>query len=142
MSLYTLVYHSKAVIDFNRYALQALLLTARQHNARHDITGMLLYADGHFIQVLEGEKPVIDELYQHIQNDSRHIKVRKIYEHDIEERAFAEWSMGFKELTRQEYRNISNLSLFLSEQNQELELTATDIYQLLTRFRQDPACFS
>ena len=59
MSLYTLVYHSKALIDFDRHAMHSLLFVSRRNNMAKHITGVLLYAEGHFIQVLEGKNRLL-----------------------------------------------------------------------------------
>ena len=142
MSLYTLVYHSKALIDFDRHAMHSLLFVSRRNNMAKHITGVLLYADGHFIQVLEGKKPLVLDLYQTIQNDTRHVQVRTIYEKQIQEREFADWSMGYKELTRTEFRNIPSLNMFLGEETGEWEKNSVEVYKLLVQFKQDPGCFS
>ena len=95
MSLITLVYVSFAEHTMTDSELRELLEESRQNNARLNITGMLLYRDGFFIQALEGEAEVVDELYANIAKDPRHTHVVTVYRNKITERSFGTWSMGF-----------------------------------------------
>lgn len=96
MSLCSLVYVSLAVRKMTDTDLSELLATSRKNNAKQEITGLLLYRDGFFIQALEGEESVIDALFKKIRKDQRHSDVLLLFKEPIDERSFAEWSMGFK----------------------------------------------
>ena len=110
--MYHLVYTSHATHPFSESDLIALLKESRHFNRRHDITGMLLYIQGKFIQVLEGEKETVLELYGRIVTDSRHHRASVIVEGESGKRIFKDWSMGFRRITEQEalhlggFRNI------------------------------------
>lgn len=54
-----LVYMSAALWRPTRSDLVTLLAKARQNNSQLGVTGMLLYHDGSFMQVLEGEEPAV-----------------------------------------------------------------------------------
>jgi hypothetical protein len=56
---------------------------------------MLLYQNGTFMQMLEGEKQPVLNLYDKITKDDRHTGIHTVLEGDIEERNFEDWSMGF-----------------------------------------------
>lgn len=90
-----LVYVSAAARPFDAPALAELLRASRARNAADGLTGMLLYHDGSFIQVLEGPEPAVRACYARIQRDRRHVRVTTVFEEEDGERAFAEWSMGF-----------------------------------------------
>ncbi len=75
--------------------LMDILHNARQHNSAVGISGVLLYSEGTFIQVLEGQDKVIDALYLRISADNRHKNVIKLIEGPIEEKSFSQWVMGF-----------------------------------------------
>jgi hypothetical protein len=60
---------------------------------------MLLYVDGSFIQVLEGEPDAVQETYTRILADSRHHQVYKLLDEPITVRDFPDWSMGLRDLT-------------------------------------------
>lgn len=78
--------------------LERILQSAVRHNLAQGITGMLLYANGTFIQVLEGEEAAVDETFARVERDPRHTGVFVIDRAPIRDRAFGQWSMGFKRL--------------------------------------------
>jgi hypothetical protein len=90
-----LIYASAATRNFDAIDLTALLMMARQKNESLDITGMLVYHDDSFLQVLEGEETAVDSLYQHIIRDDRHTKCTLLLRTFIDRRNFGDWSMGF-----------------------------------------------
>lgn len=92
------IYASAATAPLNRDELQALLARSRQSNAAAGLSGLLLYDDGSFFQVLEGPAGVVDALYARIEADLRHDHVTQIIREPIHRRAFGEWSMGFQDL--------------------------------------------
>ncbi len=93
--LVSLVYASTASQPFRETALEELLATCRRLNAARDVTGMLLYRGGRFIQILEGARDTVDELFAKISRDPRHHDVRMLIEEPISERRFVEWTMGY-----------------------------------------------
>ena len=97
--LYSLAYFSRNAIngsaDEMRSAIAAILAAARRNNARHGVTGALLFSDGCFAQVLEGARGDIETVFEKIQCDARHRDVTIMHLHPVEERSFGEWSMAF-----------------------------------------------
>jgi len=73
---------------------------------------MLLYIEGdfasqkggRFMQVLEGDEQDVKDIYTKIKNDPRHHNVILLNQHYIEERNFKTWSMGFKSIALDQYR--------------------------------------
>lgn len=117
--MYHLVYSSVAINPFTESDLIKLLEQSRQYNKQVNITGMLLYAQDKFIQVLEGDKIVVNKLYSKIVVDPRHKKVTIVIEGESEERIFKDWSMGFKKLSHQEVQDLSgfkDIHTFFNEQ--------------------------
>ena len=94
-ALYTLIYRSQASRAVHEVTLPPLLRKARLHNERTRIGGLLLYANGEFMQVLEGSEPALSQLYARIQADPRHYAVRTIAYGPIAERAFPDWCMAY-----------------------------------------------
>ncbi|UOQ74109.1 BLUF domain-containing protein [Hymenobacter cellulosilyticus] len=94
-SIYQLLYRSQAVGPMAEQHLQQLLEWSRAYNAQHRITGLLLYSEGHFVQVLEGPQEEVRTLYARIQQDVRHQRIVTIGEGPEPVRRFADWSMGF-----------------------------------------------
>jgi len=108
--MYHLVYTSVAVAPFSEVDLIQLLEQSRNSNKTTEITGILLYIQGKFIQVLEGEKSVVSKLYTKIVGDGRHKKVMIVIEGDSKERMFKGWSMGFKKIGIQQFESLSGFS--------------------------------
>jgi len=59
---------------------------------------MLLFLQERFIQVLEGDKKKVDDLYETIKVDSRHRSVSIILQGEMDQRIFSNWTMGFQSL--------------------------------------------
>jgi hypothetical protein len=95
------VYVSSAVEWFSMADLRLLLAKSRERNEREGITGMLLFKDGHFMQVVEGEDEAVKRLHDRIQADPRHRGIVTVDGGPIEARRFADWRMGFYDLNEE-----------------------------------------
>ncbi|WP_281560553.1 BLUF domain-containing protein [Thalassomonas sp. RHCl1] len=94
-----LIYISSATSWPTERDLTELLEQARARNIRQNITGLLLYGNATYMQVLEGEEKDVHEIYSAIKKDPRNNSVVTLLEEEITERDFPDWSMGFKNLT-------------------------------------------
>lgn len=94
-----LIYISSATRAMGEQDLLDLLAQSRSRNTRQHVTGMLLYRDGAFLQVLEGERVDVKEIYRSITMDDRNTGHYLIANEAITDRNFPTWSMGFKDLT-------------------------------------------
>lgn len=63
-------------------------------NARVNITGLLIFAGGCFLQVVEGETRAVDYLMQRLKQDKRHRDVAIVVDEPIRRRSYGEWHMG------------------------------------------------
>lgn len=85
------VAHSLSNVDIAK-----ILASARRRNLAEDITGMMIYHRGEFVQILEGEKESIENVYEKfIGPDLRHTALNKVHQNTISHRSFSQWSMGF-----------------------------------------------
>ncbi len=98
--LVRLLYASRAVDPIAPEALLAILRQSKANNARQGITGVLCCSSDMFLQVLEGGRPAVNQLYNRITTDPRHRQVELLNYAEIHERRFAGWSMGQVNLTR------------------------------------------
>lgn len=101
-NMYQVLYLSNAKQRLSDDELESLLTQARDRNAQHGLTGMLVYHDGSFIQILEGEKPVVEKVLNSILNDPRHDNIIVVDEQEISQRSFPDWSMAYKKITQPE----------------------------------------
>src|SRR4051812_26378365 len=98
MSLIHLVFVSSATPPFSQADLLALLEISCCNNEAVGITGMLLYRDGNFMQVLEGEESAVTATHDRISRDRRHDGLITMLKGPIAKRNFGDWSMGFRNL--------------------------------------------
>ena len=96
MAYLQLAYISVAAHDFDAEALSTLMRQCRRRNREDEITGILLYEDGQFLQVLEGTEDTVRSAYVRIQQDPRHRGVETICERRIPHREFGRWNMGLR----------------------------------------------
>lgn len=117
-SITILVYASSAVALLGREQLLALMEQARADNAARHITGMLLYKDGNFLEVLEGPKDEVERTFHRISRDRRHQDVMVLLKEERTGRTFSDWSMAFYDRQikkRGEELEIPGFSTFLHE---------------------------
>jgi hypothetical protein len=98
--LVRLMYASRAAPSVDAEELQTLLRQSRSGNAKLGVTGVLCYSGGVFMQVLEGGRSAVNQLYRRIAGDPRHTQVELLAYREIAERRFAGWSMGMVDLSR------------------------------------------
>lgn len=96
--MFELLYTSVSPKSLSEPDLFEILDKARLKNKSLGITGMLIYHDREIIQILEGEKNTVKELFQTIFEDRRHTSVDIFYQGEVESRSFTDWSMAFKSL--------------------------------------------
>ncbi|TGE29074.1 BLUF domain-containing protein [Hymenobacter metallicola] len=106
-SLYHLAYQSTATGMPTEQDLEELLVQARATNQQHGLTGVLLYCEGRFMQVLEGSEEAVQGIYARIERDLRHHNVIKFTDGPIRRRSFSTWSMGFKAVHPEDFQHLA-----------------------------------
>ncbi len=97
--LVELAYVSAAMRELSTVELEQILTSARRNNEPLGITGILLYHRGSFLQVLEGPAAAVDEVFSQITSDPRHGNGLLVSRRVISDRSFADWQMGFIDLS-------------------------------------------
>jgi hypothetical protein len=113
--LHQLVYVSSATAPFAQDDLLALLEQSRKRNGSVGVTGILLYCDGNFMQVLEGPRHAVFATHQRIQGDARHRGLITLRNAAIPARSFPDWSMAFRNLELAGTVDISGYNDFLNQ---------------------------
>jgi hypothetical protein len=136
-AMYSLLYISRADINFTDQELLQLLEQCREKNLRLEITGMLLYKDGNFMQLLEGDPSAVRSLYETISADFRHCNVNCLIEGHVAARQFPQWSMGFQNLKSVDLQAVPGYSEFLNLplSQQEFSANPTRAQELLLLFK-------
>lgn len=94
-SLYSLVYTSTASRPLAKSDLENILTSARKRNLQAQVTGLLLFTDGKFMQYLEGPKAGVLAIFEIIKTSSLHQDMIAISQQPLERREYGEWSMAF-----------------------------------------------
>jgi hypothetical protein len=134
-ALWHLIYASAASKGFKLSDLEEILRVARKNNARDDISGMLLFEGKSFLQVLEGERRKIDVLLEKIRNDRRHARTVLLLREPIEQRSFADWTMGYTRVALGELQDATGVNDFFSDQSSFADLDSAKVRSLLELFR-------
>lgn len=90
--------------------LIALLEQSRARNRTLNITGMLLFAEDTYLQVLEGEKADVHKVFDSIKSDPRAKRIITLVEQNVSRREFPNWSMGFENLSNKKHTQLSGFS--------------------------------
>jgi hypothetical protein len=98
-----LVYVSTATMLPTQDIVEPILATAHRNNATFGLTGMLLWKEMAFAQLLEGPPESLDSLWDRLVADDRHEDVRLLSRWEIEERFFSEWSMASHRLDQRQH---------------------------------------
>lgn len=94
--MHIITYISAARRLLSQEEILHLLVKSRDANESFDITGMLLYHEGTFMQTIEGPTQHVMQLWRNIQKDVRHHHISPILDEPISERVFPHWRMGFR----------------------------------------------
>lgn len=96
--IFQLVYSSVATKEFWPDDLFVLVEKSRRKNFDRDITGMLLYHQGKFLQLLEGPEAAVRGCYARVERDPRHHSTRVLLTQTSEHRDFPNWTMGYEKV--------------------------------------------
>jgi hypothetical protein len=96
---YQIIYSSQATVPMSLADLEEILADARAGNERRQVTGVLVYVEGVFMQILEGEEDVLRSLMHSIAIDTRHTDVKVFHEAAVAHRTFTNWRMAYLSAT-------------------------------------------
>ena len=114
VKLTQLIYVSDAKVAMTAGAVESIVRNCRRNNEERNITGLLIYSGGHFIQLLEGHEPVLANLFAKISGDARHHNVERLLFAVATERLFPDWRMGLLNLDNIDALDRSRLKTFIN----------------------------
>jgi hypothetical protein len=123
---YQVIYSSESSTPMQSDDLEDILENARESNLEAGITGALVYIDGFFLQILEGEAQALQALMARITKDVRHEAVTVLKQGEIAASLFSDWSMAYLSATAEEVARWAGLS------------STTAVSDVLTDMRRDP----
>jgi hypothetical protein len=98
MEMHQLLYVSQAARNIPASDLDDILAAGRANNLTRDLSGILVHVDGGFLQILEGQRDAVMQMYGRIAEDQRHSHPRVLVDRTVAARAFGEWSLGYEHL--------------------------------------------
>ena len=107
-----ITYLSQATSDFAAIDLIYLLEQCHLNNPKRGLTGLLIFGNNTFLQTIEGETNVVEELLEKISKDKRHTKFQILSKQSIEKRQYSNWAMGFEKLTEKTLAEVPQLQNF------------------------------
>jgi len=127
MKLY--IYISESV---NLSDLVPITEFSKVSNKANNITGILSYSNGHYLQIIEGEDNKVGSVIKSIRKDNRHQNMIEVLDVEIEERFFSDWSMNLVPLLNhnEEFIAVTN---FL---NDNIELLSQQQKRIFSVFHQ------
>ncbi len=132
MALYQLIYISELAADES--VLAAIHSHAVRNNTARTVTGMLLYANGRFLQILEGERADVTHTFERIEEDPRHRRVRVVLQGAIEARLFSHWNMGFRHLSREQLEQDNALKSYFERDYESAGRDSAEALAVLSQF--------
>ena len=92
---YAISYVSSVSHTLSNDQIQEVLDYSRNWNIEHNITGILLYSEGNFFQVLEGDKDLLQSLFSRISMDERHRNLITLFRKEVSETKFNTYKSDF-----------------------------------------------
>lgn len=115
MALRRIIYTSQALEPFSKRDFLDMLHESRAYNSIDNISGVLMYGNGTFIQIIEGEQENVNDLFTRILRDSRHKEVKLILDSFVDSRYFSNWAMGSADFDDPELSFIPGIRTDLSD---------------------------
>jgi len=107
--MHYIIYLSTGIKWFSEAELAEILTASNKNNRRDNITGLLLYNDGNFIQLLEGDEADVQHTFQRISTDQRHKSITPIASGKLKKRNFPEWAMGFRSIYANDIQQLEGI---------------------------------
>lgn len=131
VNYHCIVYVSEATGSLDEVALLRLLQQARAEHQKAQLTGLLLYSEGRFLQVVEGPEAPVREFFARIEIDPRHCKLQKLADGPKAQPDFPTWRMSFACATGSQ---VSELPHYLNPHHLPAFVEPTSVKHLLHEF--------
>ncbi|SRX54850.1 BLUF domain-containing protein [Aequorivita sp. CIP111184] len=89
--LNSICYISNSRILFDKDLLHLFFDLIKKRNDAVKISGLLLYHDGTFVQVLEGDPSAVEVVFSKIKKDGRHNQITIMIDREIQHRHFTKY---------------------------------------------------
>jgi hypothetical protein len=111
-------------------SLPLIYQVSRRNNKCNNITGVLSYLKGYYLQVIEGEETELEATYERIRGDARHTILFEFVKTDIEKRYFPESSLSLTAAIHRDER----FQAFMSDHSDHIKSEDSSKIVLLSMF--------
>ncbi len=119
--LKTICYISSSTQNDSLENIKEMYSKAKANNSKNNISGILIYHNGNYLQVLEGTHKDVDQTYIRISKDSRHKNIIKVINSDTEYRIFEDYNFGFTILRdSSEFKELKSYLNWLKNANHKI----------------------
>ena len=139
--LQRIVYASAASRAYSAPELERLVAKARESNSQAGITGMLVFHEQSFLQLIEGPGPALNSLFARLRGDPGHREVVLLLRERIAARTFGAWAMGFAQVSSADLQAMPGMADFVERRMTLQTLTPMRAVRFITAFH-DPAALA
>ena len=120
MALFELIYTSESQAQNKARDVSDILASSERNNAVNSVTGLLLFDGERYIQILEGERASVGNLFTVISADPRHYNLELLHKGEIAGRSFETWCMAYEELPKGLLEELAeNMAVFSMELDEQ-----------------------
>lgn len=130
--IHVICYISNSIVDISNQDIHEIFEITLQNNKKRNITGILIYNNGHFFQVLEGKESDVEYVYSRIIQDNRHHGIIKLLETKIKDSIFAEYETGFTVM--KDFSRIRKLKIYFDWIKEANYKKANELVNLANNF--------
>ena len=87
------IIYSSRPLGFDKDTVQQILVSSCKNNQSVEVTGLLIYSEDQYLQLLEGPTPALEETFSKIKSDTRHDNIIVLKEDFTDRRLFSSWTM-------------------------------------------------
>lgn len=109
-SLHSVIYVSSAIKNFSSDEILDLLSFFREDRVKKNLTGLVLYANGNALTMIEGEKEVVEKEYELMRAFPAHHDIIKIYDKAIPHLYFENYPLAFKAIGNAALKSIDDFN--------------------------------
>jgi len=91
----TICYVSALELNVSAPNLKEMFSNIKNKNISTNISGVLLYKNENFLQIIEGEEKTVNALFSKIKKDNRHSHIITLIDFPIPQRLFKEYKTSF-----------------------------------------------
>lgn len=104
---------------------------AKINNLKLEVSGLLFYHQGQFLQMIEGSKENLESLMSIIETDERHFDIHRIVDEKVTQRGFQEWNMDSFNLSDNETIETSELEAIISAYRKVVRMESETLVEFL-----------